>query len=68
MPHVEISYDLSSEVEPERILKIVIKVVYRRENSSVQEKVSRDQLTKIQSRPAGLSSLSGSRSVSGGSI
>ncbi len=39
-------------------LKTVDKVVYRRENSWVQAKVDHDELAKIRSRPAGLTSLS----------
>jgi hypothetical protein len=34
-------------------LKTMDKVVYRRENSSVQVKVGHDVLAKIRSRPAG---------------
>jgi hypothetical protein len=34
-------------------LKTVDKVVYRRENSSVQAKVGHDELANIQSRPIG---------------
>jgi hypothetical protein len=39
--------------------KIADKVVYRRENSSIQAKVAHDELTKIRFYPAGLASLSG---------
>ncbi len=35
-------------------LKPADKVVYRRENSSVQAKVGHDELANIRSRPAGL--------------
>jgi hypothetical protein len=35
-------------------LKTVDKVVYRRENSSVEAKISHDELPKIRAHPAGL--------------
>ncbi len=38
-------------------LKTVDKVVYRRENSSVQAKVGHNELAKIRFHPAGLTSL-----------
>jgi hypothetical protein len=38
-------------------LKAVDKVVYGRENSSVQAKVSHDELAKTRSRPPGVTSL-----------
>ncbi len=41
-------------------LKTVDKIVYRRENSSIQSKFGHEDLVKIRSRPAGLTSLSGS--------
>jgi hypothetical protein len=46
-------------------LKTVDKVVYRRENSSVQAKVDHDEPAKIRPRRTGLTSLSGLESCIG---